>query len=348
MHKIKIKLLLNKICTKKIGMGHIDKDYLNAKFKHSLEVYKIARKIDKKLAVKYSAAFLFHDIGRFYGTDSKDFNHADFGYRLLKKSGWFNNFIILPILYHESDLNWKELINKHCKSEKMSTEDIEIISDLCALLKDADLIANMRGICKEKIIQQTHNIKISYTNFNNFMNNKICIAQPKSKQQFNKITYILCGLSIINLPKSKIFLKNERIVADLIAKLRLLSPEYDNKLNLAINKMKSKAIIDGWIDANNIIVLKKRWKHNNIPNRFTEIGIDPDNNKLLFGISSEIEDMPANYEVRKKGFIKMHAKEFFIRVWILKYSISIGTGEIEIVNKNRNNFKILFGIAGTK
>lgn len=348
MHTIKIKLLLNKIHTKKIGLVHIDKEYLNAKFKHSLEVYKIAKKIDNKFAVKYSAAFLLHDIGRFYGTDSKDFNHADFAYRLLKKSGWFNNFILLPILYHESDLNWKELINKHCKSEKMSTEDIEIVSNLCALLKDADLIANMRGIFKEKIVQQTHNIKISYANFNNFMNNKIRIAQPTSKQQINKITYILCGLSIINLPKSKVFLKNQRIVADLITKTRLLSQKDDNKLNLAINKMTSKAIMDGWMDANNIIVLKKRWKHTNIPNRFTEIGIDPDNNKLLFGISSEIESMLENYEVRKKGFIKMHDKEFFIRVWILKYSISIGTGEIEIVNKNRNNFKMLFGIAGTK
>ena len=42
----------------------------------------------------------------------------------------------------------------------------------------------------------------------------------------------------------------------------------------------------------------------------------------------------------------MNPKEIYLRVWLLQYSFSIGIGEIELVKKERNNFKFLLGVAG--
>lgn len=92
------------------------------------------------------------------------------------------------------------------------------------------------------------------------------------------------------------------------------------------------------------IIFKKRWSKS-IINTFAELGFDKDNNKYLFGISSEKEN-DDNTEIRTKGFIKMKKKELYIRIWVLKYCFSIGTGEIELIKKSRNNFKLIIGLAG--
>lgn len=91
-------------------------------------------------------------------------------------------------------------------------------------------------------------------------------------------------------------------------------------------------------------IFKYRWIKQRL-NKFTEFGIDFDNNRYGIGISSEIE-YSSTYEKRYKGLIKMNLKEIYLRVWLLKYSFSIGTGEIELVKKERNNFKFLLGLAG--
>lgn len=91
-------------------------------------------------------------------------------------------------------------------------------------------------------------------------------------------------------------------------------------------------------------IFKYRWIKQRL-NKFIEFGIDFDNNRYGIGISSEIEYSSA-YEKRYKGLIKLNLKEIYFRVWLLKYSFSIGTGEIELVKKERNNFKFLLGLAG--
>lgn len=91
-------------------------------------------------------------------------------------------------------------------------------------------------------------------------------------------------------------------------------------------------------------IFKYRWIKQKL-NKFTEFGIDFDNNKYGIGICSEIEYSPTD-EKRYKGFIKMNPKEIYLRVWVLQYSFSIGIGEIELVKKKRNNFKFLLGVAG--
>jgi hypothetical protein len=92
------------------------------------------------------------------------------------------------------------------------------------------------------------------------------------------------------------------------------------------------------------IIFKKRWKKNSV-NTFTELGLDKENNKYIIGISTEFEKSNG-IEIRKNGFTEMKIKEIYIRVWLLKFSFSIGTGEIELVKKNRKNLKLIFGLAG--
>lgn len=91
-------------------------------------------------------------------------------------------------------------------------------------------------------------------------------------------------------------------------------------------------------------IFKYRWIKREL-SKFTEFGIDFDHNKYGLGISSEIEYSPTE-EKRFKGFIPMQAKEIYFRIWLFKYVFSLGTGEIELVKKNRHNFKLLLGIAG--
>lgn len=92
------------------------------------------------------------------------------------------------------------------------------------------------------------------------------------------------------------------------------------------------------------VLFKKRWKES-VPNAFVEYGFDRDNNKKLFGVSSEIE-LDDSTEFRIKGAIPLNSKEYYIRIWIGRLVFSIGTGELELVLKKRKCFKFVFGVAG--
>ena len=80
-------------------------------------------------------------------------------------------------------------------------------------------------------------------------------------------------------------------------------------------------------------------------NIFTEFGLDFDNNKFGFGHSTEVEKADGA-EYRVKEFIKTEGKSYYFRFWIFKTVLFVSKKRIEIVKKKRNNFKIVFGIAG--
>lgn len=80
-------------------------------------------------------------------------------------------------------------------------------------------------------------------------------------------------------------------------------------------------------------------------NIFTEFGLDFDNNKFGFGHSIEVEKSDGT-EYRVKEFIKMERKSYYFRFWIFKKVFVISERGFEIVTKKRNNFKMVFGIAG--
>lgn len=92
-------------------------------------------------------------------------------------------------------------------------------------------------------------------------------------------------------------------------------------------------------------IFKIRWKKA-LLNCFIELGLDPDNNKYLIGISSEIENFNGSEEIRVSGSVKMYPREIYIRIWLLNYVFSIGSGEIELIRKKRKNIKFIIGLAG--
>ena len=93
-------------------------------------------------------------------------------------------------------------------------------------------------------------------------------------------------------------------------------------------------------------------------NTFSEVGIDPDNNRFLLGISSEVEFEDGS-EIRYKKWLRVDkVLWFYFRFWVLNrvFGVSInvdkstrerkGLISFRTVKKNRNNLKIIIGRAG--
>ena len=83
-------------------------------------------------------------------------------------------------------------------------------------------------------------------------------------------------------------------------------------------------------------------------NVFIEIGFDKDNNKYLFGISTEIENQDGS-EFRVPRFVPMIFEGVYCRFWIFKTVFAIGFPvRFNIRKKKRNNLKFVLGISGFK
>lgn len=84
---------------------------------------------------------------------------------------------------------------------------------------------------------------------------------------------------------------------------------------------------------------------------YVEYGIDFDNNQYGIGKSTEIENPDGTEYRTKENIIIKGQKRYYLRIWILKYVMAISFNDrniFETKTKNRNNFKIVFGIAGEK
>ena len=79
---------------------------------------------------------------------------------------------------------------------------------------------------------------------------------------------------------------------------------------------------------------------------YVEYGLDFDNNRFGFGKSTEIENDDGT-EYRIKTNISIYNKCYYVRLWIGKkvFSYSVHDG-FKIKTKNRNNFKLILGVAG--
>ncbi len=81
---------------------------------------------------------------------------------------------------------------------------------------------------------------------------------------------------------------------------------------------------------------------------YIEYGFDLDNNRFGFGRSVEVERADGS-EYRTKEKIQPAKKSYYFRLWVGKYVLVISKANgFEIIHKNRNNFKIVFGIKGER
>ncbi len=77
---------------------------------------------------------------------------------------------------------------------------------------------------------------------------------------------------------------------------------------------------------------------------FIEYGLDFENNKFGLGKSIEIEYKDGSEERVKTLPCLLSDKNYYFRFWILKTVFMFLSSGLEVVKKNRNNFKIIWGV----
>ena len=188
------------------------------KYDHLIDCLNILKYYNIKNYLCYGSAILLHDIGRFYekDSDSLKFDHAEYGYNLLKAEFTNDPLVLLPIKYHEEDTEWRRLINIDSYFLNCSKKQKEKSIKGCKLVRDIDIISNMKnlgrknlknwkvGIINEKIIDNLYNDRIS--------------VKSDILNEYDEISYILCGLNLISYNRSLKYIKKEKVVDKLINK----------------------------------------------------------------------------------------------------------------------------------
>lgn len=210
--------------------------FCKLKYNHSLDCLNILKYYNYYNYLSYGPAVLLHDIGRFYKQQfkNKSFDHARYGYALLKEEFTNKPEILLPIKYHEEDLKWKELLLSDKEFLKCSHLNKVRIIKGCKLVRDIDIISNMKMLSEQKNI----NIKI-------FKINKKIIEKLYSEQvgckdniynKYDEISYILCGLNLISFERSFKYIRKHKII-DQLKLIQLNMVSCDEELYKITEKM---------------------------------------------------------------------------------------------------------------
>lgn len=197
------------------------------KYSHLIDCLDILKFYNFYNYFAYGQSVLLHDIGRFYEPNFKieNFNHAKYGYNLLKKEFTSNPIVLLPIKYHEDDLEWEKLLFNDIEFLKCSSYDKEKIIKCCKLVRDIDIISNMKALLKDELKSEKIN-NINKNIVNKLYNGEIAIKEDICNK-YDEISYMLCGLNLLSLSKSFKYIKKYKIVNKLIKKQ--LSMVKDNK-----------------------------------------------------------------------------------------------------------------------
>lgn len=188
------------------------------KYNHLIDCLNILKFYNLLNYLNYGQAILLHDIGRFYENNSKTpkFNHANFGYDILKSEFTNNPIVLLPIKYHEEDLKWQKLLFNDVEFLKCSTFNKKKIIKCCKLVRDIDIISNMKNLAKEKCKNSDIN-EINDKIINNLYNGQIG-KKEDIYNEYDEISYILCGLNLLSFRKSFKYIRKHKIIELLIQK----------------------------------------------------------------------------------------------------------------------------------
>ena len=131
------------------------KKYLAHKFEHARDVLNTGREIlqhtnqvlQEQLLTRLEIALLLHDIGRFYQHNGKQiltdkqFDHGLSAYRILRREGYTDPHVLLPIRFH----NTLRLAPLHHYLDQAPATDIDLaqVMYIAELVRDADKIANL-------------------------------------------------------------------------------------------------------------------------------------------------------------------------------------------------------------
>ena len=215
--------LLNSLYKRKLRTSiQENKDYILHKYQHLIDCVRILKQMKRFSYSKYFPCVLLHDIGCFCEYDKTgSFDHALYGYHFLKSINIQDPVILLPIKYHENDIDWQIQLKRDKEYQESKEEQKKDIIEGCCLVRDIDIISNM------KIILNTSTTGICDLDCNSDLIHALASENIGNKEdienEYDKITYILCGLSLLTFTESIEYLRKYKIVSGLIQKLLFLS-----------------------------------------------------------------------------------------------------------------------------
>lgn len=221
---------------------------IKLKIKHTYEVVKKSEYISKGLGLDQEnielakIIALLHDIGRFEQvkqindfTDSREFEHANYGVKRLFADNQIRNFIE----NNKYDNIIKKAIYNHNKYKiEEGLEENELLH--CKIIRDADKLDNFRvkekenfsNIFPSKYNPETINYeKISPKVYEDFMNHQ-CIKLIDRKTQ---IDYWICVIAFIydlNFEISKRYIKENNYIDKLINRIEYKDKETNEQMEL--------------------------------------------------------------------------------------------------------------------
>lgn len=191
------------------------KCFLFHKLQHSFDIVTVGSCIHKWITDDIKLALLLHDIGFFISRDNNE--HARLGYDFLTEVGITDATILLPVLYHENDRDWKELLKKNPDYVMLDASGKKTVKNICKLVRDADIISNMRmalydyGYAEWKF---TNKYLLDCLETRELPDNK------NNQSISDNIVYLFCGLSLVNYPESFEFIKRHDLISDLFTVLK--------------------------------------------------------------------------------------------------------------------------------
>lgn len=195
-------------------------EFYDLKYEHSLDCLSILKSYGLFNYYKFGQAVLLHDVGRFFENNSKDFDHALFGYEILLKEYTKDPLILLPIKYHEEDIKWEKLLNKDLSFKDLSKNKQKQIIKGCKIVRDIDIISNMQSI-SSKNTEESEITSINNGIIDNLYNNLIS-DKDDINNIYDEISYILCGLNLIVFEKSFSYIRRNKIINKLKDKQLML------------------------------------------------------------------------------------------------------------------------------
>lgn len=185
---------------------------------HSIDVLYIGQQIaGPHITQALECALLLHDIGHFLEDDTNNpIGHGRLASKFLEEYGISAPEILLPVACHEDNEYLEEACYKDLLFQKQGQDLKREILWNCRIVCEADIISHMRDILKENHVDDEY-----YNNmhFLNLLESGMLPTPDAVVHPYDKIMYILCGISLIQTQESIIYLKKEALVQQLLSRL---------------------------------------------------------------------------------------------------------------------------------
>jgi len=184
---------------------------------HSLDTLRIGRQIaGMRLTQALACALVLHDIGYFIEDDAAyPSGHSIRARRYLEKQGIQQPEILLPITCHEAD----DKLEMICRADILfPTQDEKRGQEIlwnCMLLCEADIISHMQELLTEPL-SENENYSVCFLRY---LELGLLPASVEVIFPCDRILYLLCGFALIRLRESFCYLRETKLVQQLILRL---------------------------------------------------------------------------------------------------------------------------------